>query len=156
MVERTIKHTAIDLAGAFYDGKRSDMFRDFDALTPVYRPKLLPDGSAVIVDGQPLEEKVMVPIGEAYPDAKAYAKASWPLFVNLARQTLVWMLGQPSTSEFKKDAIHKALVEDRENQIKAEMRGKALDQPYGQVDSLEGGVFSKADTERLRAAVKRR
>lgn len=149
MTERTIKSTAMELAGAFYDGKRSDLFRDFDALTPVYRPRQLPDGRVV-------EEKVMVPIGEAYPNAHAYALSTWPLFYDLARKTLVWMLGQPHITAFQKDAIHKALTEDREKQIKAEARGHALEQPVGQVNSMEGSVFSKADMERIQAAVRRR
>lgn len=131
MTERTIKALALELAGAFYEGNRSDRFRSKVERTPAKR---------LVVDertGQLVERTVMVPFFEAYPNARTYQRAHWPLFYELARQQLTSMLGRPGVSEFKKQAIFKAITEDREQQLREQARGKVVNQPHGQVTSLE-------------------
>lgn len=111
MTERTIRTLAKELAGQFYEAKRSDRFRSKNSMTRSKTLKQLPDGSVI-------EVPVIVPFFVAYPNSKAFAAGHWPLFVDAARRCLVTMLALPDSRidpEMKK-SIYKAIIEDRENQ----------------------------------------
>ncbi len=128
MSERTIRTFAKNLAGAFYDSKRSDVFRSKDSKTAAKKLFKDPKTGAIV------EKTVIVPFFEAYPTADTYIKGHWPFFYDQARKCLTTMLGLPHVHKNVKDAILKALVEDREDQIKAQASGKRLvDNPLGQM-----------------------
>lgn len=112
MTERTIRTLAKELAGAFYEQKRSDKFRSRNSLTRAKTLKQLPDGSVV-------EVPVVLPFFKAYPTSKQFSAGHWPLFVEAARKCMVTMLALPSVSDELKEGIHAALVEDRQNEYKA-------------------------------------
>lgn len=113
MTDGTIKHTAMGLAGQFYEQKRSGRFRSMDALTRAKMLKRLPDGTLV-------EVPTVVPFRQAYPTSKEFAIAHWPLFVDAARRCLVTMLALPDSkvSPHEKKTIHAALIADRINEYK--------------------------------------
>jgi hypothetical protein len=112
MTERTIKSMAIELAGEFYEGKRSGRFRSMDELTTARRVMRRPQ------DGALIEVKIRIPFRRAYPTAHSYAVAHWPLFYESARQCLVTMLALPDAKvpPHLKEAIFAAIKEDREKQ----------------------------------------
>lgn len=116
MTERTIRHLAKELAGKFYEQKRSDRFRSKDSLTRARRLVQHPDGRHE-------EVIVVVPFFQAYPDARTFVKAHWPLFVEPARQCMVTMLALKGVHDNMKRGIYDALLEDREKQLAAEARG---------------------------------
>lgn len=109
--ERTLRIMAKELAEKFYEAKRSDAFRSKDTMTPAYMAVMCEDGVV-------REQRVMVPFQRAYPTAHHYAKAHWPHFYDLARKCAIGLLKQPEgrISTNLKDAIVKALVEDRDRQ----------------------------------------
>jgi hypothetical protein len=126
---------AIDLAGSFYEMKRTDTFRSKNSKTAAKRLFVDPETDL------PVEKTVIVGFFDAYPNAHAFAMAHWPYFYDAARRTLTTMLGLPQVSEFKKQAILKALIEDREKQVEEEyrlsMKGKSLPDLIGQVGAVE-------------------
>lgn len=135
MTERTLRTYAKELAGAFYEGTRSGRFRaGMDV--PV---KTLVQDSA----GNPVEVTVVKPFHEAFPDAKSYIKGHWPLFYAMARRQLTAMLGMPTVHQNLKDAIMKALVEDREQQLRQEAKGRDLPDLHGQAATLENTLDPK-------------
>lgn len=113
MTERTIRTLAKELAGQFYEQKRSDRFRSKDALTRAKTLRQLPDGSVI-------EVTVMVPFLEAYPTSQHYSKGHWPFFVEAARQCLLTMLALPDSAVAPalKEAIYAAILEDSEKKNK--------------------------------------
>lgn len=134
MTERTLRAMAKELSAEFYEQKRSGKFRSPDALTNARMLKQMPNGTAV-------EITVQVPFKQAYPNAKLFSKAHWPLFVEPARQCLIAMLGMPDavvTPERKKQ-IYDAIIEDRENQLKQDARRSPL--------TPNGGVLIQAKME---------
>lgn len=110
--EYTIRTTAKGLAEKFYEQKRSGKFRSMDALTRAKALQKQPNGEIH-------EVNVIVPFRQAYPNAHAYSVAHWPFFYEAARKCLVTMLALPDSrvSAHMKEAIHKALVEDRTKQL---------------------------------------
>lgn len=108
-----IRHLAEELAGQFFEQKRSDRFRSKDSKTRV--KMLLRDPNT----GVQVEVTKTMPFFEAYPTAKKFAKAHWPLFVDSARRCLVTMLALPDhrISQHMKESIHEAIVEDRKKQL---------------------------------------
>lgn len=119
MTERTIRTLAKELAGQFYEAKRSNRFRSKDSLMRAKTLKQLPDGSVI-------EVTVIVPFFKAYPNSKVFAKAHFPLFYEAARKCMVTMLALPSVSDELKEGIHAALVEDRQNEYKAPIGQQTL------------------------------
>lgn len=111
MTERTIRTLAKEYAAIFYEQKRSNRFRSKDSFTRAKTLKQLPDGSVV-------EVTVVVPFQKAYPNARVFASAHYPLFYEAARKSLVAMLALSSVSEELKKGIHAALIEDRQNEYK--------------------------------------
>lgn len=83
---KLVKHTAKELAGAFYDGQ--DMFRD-GRMTRT--------------------ERFRIKAGSQSQFVATY----WKDFVVLARRTLAQMLSDPGRSQSDKDAIYDALLEER-------------------------------------------
>ena len=108
--ERTIRNYAKAKAGAFYDAKRSPRFRNGDELCWAYR--------VVMRETGPVQEKVEIPFKIAYPTKRDYVRAWWPFYYSGARAQLTAMLGMPDVAANIKEAIYKAIVEDRENQLK--------------------------------------
>lgn len=103
-----IEHTARELAGQFYEQKRSNKFRSKNAKTRVKYFERDPMGNAI--------EKVKVmPFFEAYPTSKEFADGHWPLFYEAARKCLITMLALPEhrVSQHMKESIHAAIVADR-------------------------------------------
>jgi hypothetical protein len=99
---------AIELAGQFYEQKRSDRFRSKNSLTRVKYFEPQPDGSFKEVF------KIM-PFFEAYPTADKFAIGHWPNYVELAKRLFGAMLQHPGVSDFKKECINKAFKEEWEN-----------------------------------------
>jgi hypothetical protein len=120
MTERTIRAMAKELAGTFYEQKRSGRFRSKDSLTRVKTIERQPDGLLAEVI------KVM-PFQEAFPTAKKFAEAHWPFFVEPAKRCLTAMLAMPDArvSPYMKNCIYDAFIEENE---KARMQdgGKRL------------------------------
>lgn len=92
MTNQTIRMLAKELAGKFYEGNRSPKFR---AAFPTYKNYIRgqwhqPDGSI-----------------------KAY-RPGWLHHVELARKMLASMLGRKDVHEHLKEAIFKAIIDDRE------------------------------------------
>jgi hypothetical protein len=110
MTERTIRSLAKELAGIFYEGKRSEQFRRGGALVKAIKSMPLPDGSVC-------EQVVLVPFNVAYPTAKAYVAAWWPFFVDPAEKMLVNMLGLPNVSERRKSQIYDAICEHNDKRL---------------------------------------
>lgn len=83
---KLVKHTAKEMAGAFYDGQ--DMFRDGRMTrSQLFRIKA---GSQ-----------------------SQFVNTYWKDFVVLARGQLAQMLAEPGRSQSDKDAIYDALLEER-------------------------------------------
>ena len=137
MSERTIQHTARELAGEFYDVVRAAESKDekvqisqrgriylqvdpkaFGKTYPTVKEYLagrkhgrierLPDGTVLHIDD-----------GTVTQDTPG-----WRHWYDQARQMLVQMLNNPGTHENIKRSIMDALIEDREKQLKAEARGQ--------------------------------
>lgn len=86
MVNKLIKKTAKDLAGAFFDNM--DVFHDGRVeRTTTFR--------------------------EQCKDQRAFINQYWTDFVPVARKTLIAVLEQPGTTQIQKDAIYDAFLEDR-------------------------------------------
>jgi hypothetical protein len=109
MTERTIRSMARELAGRFYEQKRSDRFRSKDSLTRARVFERQPDGSVADV------VKIM-PFFEAYPTAQKFAAAHWPFFKEPAVRCFVAMLAMPDSrvSPYMKQCIYDALIEENE------------------------------------------
>lgn len=130
MTERTIRSHAKALAGAFYDGTRSGKFRaGMDV--PV---KVLKTDPAT---GKTVEVVVKRPFHEAFPNVHSYIKGHWPLFYDLARRQLTQMLAMPGVHKNVKDAIFKAIIEDREKQDALQRKNVDIPDLIGQRGSLE-------------------
>ena len=114
MTERTIRSLAKELAGAFYDNRRSESFREGAKLVNAFRVDRDPQ------TGLEREVKVKIPFHVAYPNARSYIAAWWPFYVQLARQQLVAMLTMSDAriSAHMKECIASALIEDRENEMR--------------------------------------
>ncbi len=114
MTERTIRTLAEELAGQFYDQKRSNRFRSKDSLTRVKTVMRDPD------TGVRKEVTKTMPFFTAYPTSKLFAKAHWPLFVDAARKCMTTMLALSDSriSPHLKEGIYAALTEDREQQVR--------------------------------------
>lgn len=90
--EQTIRHAAKDFAAAWWDESinseqlclNSDLGR---ARTAAFRAM--------------------------WPDRKIYVTLCWPFFYKVARDHLISMLGNPQVSEYMKERIHAAILEDR-------------------------------------------
>lgn len=107
--DAAIRHMAKQLAGEFYDMKRSGRFRSMDAMT---RAKTLvrdPETKRIY------ETTVVVPFRQAYPDAHSFAVAHWPMFVDAAKQCMYAMLAgaSPNITESDKEYIYSALLDDK-------------------------------------------
>lgn len=103
-VERTLRSMAKEYAGAFYAmNERSPKFR---AAYPSVRAYL--------------RGRQLLPNGKVQLE-----RPNWLHFVQLARQSMVHMLGLPDgqVSPAMKAAIFEALVEDREKQLKEDAAG---------------------------------
>lgn len=103
-----IQHLARDLAGQFYEQKRSDKFRSKGSKTRVKYFERDPMGN-------PVEKTKVMPFFEAYPTSKEFADGHWPLFYEAARKCLITMLALPDhrVSQHMKESIHAAIVADR-------------------------------------------
>ena len=116
MTEQTVRSVAKEIAGAFYDQNRTPGFRQaFPTLKAFNRGQWhQPDGSI-----------------------KAY-RPGWLHFVEPARRRLAQMLGDPATSDYVKNAIFNALIEDRNRQFKQEQRNRKMvkDLPQGTLERL--------------------
>lgn len=113
MTSTGIKHLATELAGQFYEQKRSDRFRSKDALTRARTLKRLPNG-------QLAEVPVTVPFFKAYPTSNHFAKGHWPMFIEAARKCYIAMLSMPESriSQHMKETIAAELIEDRKHEYK--------------------------------------
>lgn len=120
--DATIRHMAKQLAGQFYDQKRSGRFRSMDSLTRVKYLHKDPDTKQVS------ERVAVIPFRVAYPDAHSFAIAHWPLFVDAARTCMSAMLGMSSTAEHDKVYIYEALCEDKIKRERHPTRGDLLQQ----------------------------
>ncbi len=103
-----IEHLARELAGEFFERKRSNRFRSKDSKTRVKYFERDAMGNLV--------EKVKVmPFFEAYPTSAKFSDGHWPLFVEPARKCLITMLALPEhrVSQHMKDSIHAAIIKDR-------------------------------------------
>ncbi len=120
MTERTIRSMAKELAGTFYEQKRSDRFRSKDSLTRVKTIERQPDGRLAEV------VKVM-PFHEVFPTAKKFAEAHWPFWVEPAKRCLIAMLAMSDArvSPYMKQCIYDALIEENEK-ARAQDGGKRL------------------------------
>jgi hypothetical protein len=109
MTEQTIRSMAKELAGAFYEQKRSDRFRSKESKTRIRVIERQPDGTLA-------EVVKVVPFFEAYPNATKFAAAHWPFFVEPARRCLTTMLALPDArvSQYMKQCIYNALIEENE------------------------------------------
>lgn len=103
-----IKHLARELAGQFFEQKRSNKFRSKGSKTRVKYFERDPMGNLV-------EKSKVMPFFEAYPTSKEFADGHWPLFYEAARKCLITMLALPDSrvSQHMKEAIHAAIVADR-------------------------------------------
>lgn len=113
MTEQTIRIMAKELAGKFYEQKRSGHFRDPNSLTRAKRMTRDPQ------TGIRKEVTVVLPFSQAYPTAQSYVNAWWPFFVEAARKALTAMLAQPDARihPHMKERIFDALIEDREREV---------------------------------------
>lgn len=104
-----MKSLAKELAGAFYEQKRSGRFRSVNELVKAKTLKRLPDGRHV-------EVTVRVPFRKAYPSAQAFSSTHWPFFVDAARRCMTTMLALPDArvAPHLKAAIYDALLEDND------------------------------------------
>lgn len=107
-----LRMMAKELAGSFYEMKRSGRFRDPEALTRAKTLATDPKTGAIV------EVPVMVKFCEAYPNAHKFALAHWPFFYDAARRCFTTMLALPNVAEHKKKIIYEALIEDREREMK--------------------------------------
>lgn len=114
MTEATIKAMAKELAGEFYEAKRSGKFRKGDNL--VKARTLVKDERT----GQYREKIVLVPFRKAFPTVDRYVEAWWPFYVETAKQCLVGLLRNPGTGDYMKKCIYDALVEEKEKELKIE------------------------------------
>lgn len=114
-----IEHTARELAGQFYEQKRSDKFRSKDANTRVKYFERDAMGNLV-------EKTKVMPFFVAYPTSKQFADGHYPLFIEAARKCLITMLALPETrvSQYIKESIHAAIVTDRAKEFAG--RGRKL------------------------------
>jgi hypothetical protein len=136
LVERTIAHTARELAGKFYDFVRSAEKR----------------GEKVDVrfNGRTLQNIDPTAFGKSFPTVKDYLAGrrygevehradgtvfwkdtgkwrqyvpGWMSFYEMARQLNVQMLAEPHVTDTMKERIFDAIIEDREKQLKQEAKG---------------------------------
>lgn len=107
--DQAIRHMAKQLAGTFYDQKRSGRFRSMDSMT---RAKTLVRDPET---GRIYETTVVVPFRQAYPTSHDFAVAHWPMFVDAAKQCMVAMLAGASNNitEQDKSYIYEALLDDK-------------------------------------------
>lgn len=49
---------------------------------------------------------------KAYPKVGRFVRQKWQLYIHVARQTLVGMLGNPNTPDDQKAAIYEAVMKD--------------------------------------------
>jgi hypothetical protein len=128
MTERTIRNMAKELAGSFYEQKRTLAFRQGDQLIKAHKMTRLPDGSE-------REEIVHVPFLVAYPNDRAYVAAWWPFFVDAAKRCFTTMLADPNTKPDIAEGIYLALIEENEKAHRQGggklLRQRHLDQPSG-------------------------
>ena len=112
MTERTIRNLAKELAGIFYESRRTPEFRNGEQLVTVYHD--------VNVAGKMMEVPAKIPFKVAYPTIQHYIRAWWPHFIEPARKMLVAMLAMPDSrvSPLMKERISNALIEDREKELK--------------------------------------
>lgn len=107
--DAAIRHMAKQLAGEFYDQKRSGRFRSMDSLT---RAKTLvrdPETKRMY------EATVVVPFRVAYPTSHDFAVSHWPLFIDAAKQCMYAMLAgvSPNITEQDKSYMYEALLDDK-------------------------------------------
>lgn len=119
-----IRHLAKQLAGQFYDAKRSGRFRSMDSLT---RAKVLvrdPETKKMC------ETTVIVPFRKAYPDAHSFAVSHWPMFYEAAKQCMVAFLAgaSPNITEQDKEYMYAAILEDKAKRDRHPTGGALLQQ----------------------------
>lgn len=93
MTERTIRMTAKDLAGAYYEDE--------------------------VVKGENKEKSSR--FRALWPDVKTFVGRNWPSFVKLARELMVAQLNDKTTPEPMKIAIADALIEDRKREYESNL-----------------------------------
>jgi len=138
MTEQTIRHTAKEFAGTWYESNsRSEEFRNGTMRTKVYRTLRVKVGNTWVEK----EVEFLVPMRVAFPNVEAYVKSAWPHWVDYAREKLAEMLGMPDAkvSPIMKERIFAALVEDRERQLKG--AGKHVRQLRGPDEECRGFGF---------------
>lgn len=136
MTERTIRSTAKELAGKFYElntaaearGEKVHMQhrgRTMQTIEPGIFRKCFPTAKAYISgERHGYTEHLPNGIVRHVNDGVVYSvMPGWAHWYDAARQTLVTMLSDPTTHENIKNAIVDALVEDRDKQIEHEAKG---------------------------------
>lgn len=105
MTERTIRMTAKDLAGAYWEDDHSERFR------------------------------------KVWPNVKIFIARNWPTFVPMAKEILVAMLNDKSTTQSIKDGIYDALVD--ENSRNANVKGVTVGKGQLNMNPLHPGRIEK-------------
>jgi hypothetical protein len=137
MVERTIEHTARELAGVFYDTVRSAESLDHKVqisrrgriylqIDPLAFRKTYPhvrDYIAGRKHGRVERDAEKGTVKHIDDGSVTMGTPGWMFWYDAARQQLVAMLANPMTHENIKAAITDALIEDREKQFKQEAAG---------------------------------
>ena len=133
MTERTIQHTARELAGQFYDMVRSAesqdekvQFRKRGRIVLQIDPKVFAKTFPTVKDylaGRRHGHMERSPDGvirHVDDGTMSLDTPGWMYFYDQARKMLVEMLNSPTTHENVKAGIVAALIEDREKQMKAD------------------------------------
>lgn len=133
MTEATIRSVAKELAGQYYEmncqasekGHKVRIERGerlFTQTEPRLFLKTFPTFKDYL-EGKRHGRIATSPEGHKYhvdDGSVQYDTPGWLHYYDLARQLLTQMLGDPRVHEHKKEAIYKALMEDREKQLKQE------------------------------------
>lgn len=114
MTEATIKERAKQIAGEFYESRRSEAFRKGEHL--VKSRRIVKDERT----GLPREVIIGVPFKNAFPTADAFVEAWWPFWIEEAERQLTTMLALDRVPEVMKERIYDAVIEQREKQLKIE------------------------------------
>ena len=142
MTERTIEHVARELAGEFYDVVRSAESRDEKVqisrrgrVLLQIEPKLFAKTFPTVRDylaGRRHGFMAAKPDGIRYhiDDGKVYQTTpGWLHFYDAARAKLTEMLGMGSIHDNLKKGIYDAILEDREKDLRAQLKGQTAKIP---------------------------
>lgn len=137
MSERTIQHMARELAGAYYDMVRSAEDADekvqiskrgriYLQIDPKGFAKTYPTVRDYLAGRQHgrMEHLIDGTVRHIADGSITQTTPGWRHFYAKARAQLTSMLMMPNVHDNLKEGIYKALIEDREKQLKAEMRGQ--------------------------------